>query len=216
MNDIPPSAASISVAGVPVAGADAVLHWAALGVSVHPTVHIDPPADIGAGTRIWHFSHVLAGARIGRDCILGQNVMIGAGVVVGDRCKIQNNVSVYPGVTLEDGVFCGPSCVFTNVLNPRAEIERKHEFRPTLARRGATIGANATIVCGRVLGTYCMIGAGAVVTRDVPAFALMAGAPARRIGWVSRTGERLGPDLICPRDGARYREAGPELLEEIG
>jgi len=141
--------------------------------------------------------------------------MAGPDVTVGDDCKIQNNVSLYKGVTLEDGVFCGPSCVFTNVNNPRAEIERKDEFRPTLVRRGATIGANTTIVCGHTIGAYAFIAAGAVVTQNVPDFALMAGVPARRIGWMSRDGERLGPDLVCPRSGRRYREAGPDSIEEI-
>jgi predicted dehydrogenase/acetyltransferase-like isoleucine patch superfamily enzyme len=185
------------------------------GVKVHETAVIDEPVEIGAGTRIWHFSHVLAGVRIGRDCVIGQNAMIGPDVVVGDRCKIQNNVSLYKGVTLEDGVFCGPSAVFTNVLYVRAEIERKDEFRPTLVRRGATIGANATIVCGATLGAYCFVAAGAVVTDDVPAHALVAGVPARRIGWVSHAGERLGSDLVCPREGRRYRVADGNRLEEI-
>jgi predicted dehydrogenase/acetyltransferase-like isoleucine patch superfamily enzyme len=184
-------------------------------VQIHQSAYVDEPCEIGAGTRIWHFAHILARTRIGRDCSLGQNVMVGPDAVVGDRCKIQNNVSIYKGVTLEDGVFCGPSCVFTNVLNPRAEVERKDEFRPTLVRRGATIGANATVVCGHTIGEYAFIAAGAVVARDVPAFALMAGVPARRIGWMSRDGERLGPDLVCPRSGRRYREAGPDRLEEI-
>ena len=186
------------------------------GVMIHESAYIDEPVEIGAGTRIWHFSHVLAHSRIGRNCVIGQNVMIGPDVVVGDRCKLQNNVSLYPGVTLEDGVFCGPSCVFTNVNTPRAEIERKDEFRPTLVKRGATIGANATIVCGHTLGEYCFIAAGALVTKDVPAHALMAGAPARRAGWMSHDGEKLGPDLVCPRTGRRYLEAGPDQLEEIG
>ena len=181
----------------------------------HPLAAIDDGADIGKGTRIWHFSHVLKNTRIGENCIIGQNAMIGPDVTIGDRCKLQNNVSVYPGVTLEDGVFCGPSCVFTNVLTPRAEIERKNEFLPTLVKRGATIGANATIVCGSTLGEYCLIAAGAVVTKDVPPFALMAGVPARRIGWVGHAGERLGEDLVCPREGRRYRLAGPDRLEEI-
>ncbi len=158
---------------------------------------------------------MLKNSRIGENCVIGQNVSIGPDVTIGDRCKIQNNVSVYPGVTLEDGVFCGPSCVFTNVMNPRAEIERKNEFRPTLVKRGATIGANATIVCGSRLGEYCFIAAGAVVTKDVLPFALVAGVPARRIGWVSHSGERLGKDLVCPREGRRYRLAGPDRLEEI-
>ena len=182
---------------------------------IHPLAVIDDGAEIGRGTRIWHFSHVLKNSRIGENCVIGQNVSIGPDVTIGDRCKIQNNVSVYPGVTLEDGVFCGPSCVFTNVMNPRAEIERKNEFRPTLVKRGATIGANATIVCGLRLGEYCFIAAGAVVTKDVPPFALMAGVPARRIGWVGHSGEPLGKDLICPREGRRYRLIGSERLEEI-
>lgn len=178
---------------------------------VHESSYVDEGAEVGEGTRIWHFSHILPGTRIGRNCSIGQNVMIGPDVRVGDRCKIQNNVSLYKGVELEDGVFCGPSCVFTNVLNPRAEVERKEEFRPTLVRRGATIGANATIVCGNELGEYCLIAAGAVVTRPVPAFALMAGVPARRIGWVSRAGEILGETLTCPRTGERYEETDGRL-----
>jgi predicted dehydrogenase/carbonic anhydrase/acetyltransferase-like protein (isoleucine patch superfamily) len=184
-------------------------------VKVHATACVDEPVEIGAGTRIWHFSHVLPRSRIGKNCILGQNVMVGPDVTIGDNCKFQNNVSVYPGVTIEDGVFCGPSCVFTNVINPRAEIERKSEFRTTLVRRGATIGANATIVCGHTLGEYCMIGAGAVVTRDVPAFALMVGSPARRVGWMSRAGVKLGKDLVCPIDGSIYRETAPNKLELV-
>jgi UDP-2-acetamido-3-amino-2,3-dideoxy-glucuronate N-acetyltransferase len=171
---------------------------------VHPTAVVDAGAEIGAGTRVWHFCHVLPGARIGPRCVLGQNVMVGARVAVGAGCKIQNNVSLYEGVELEDEVFCGPSCVFTNVLTPRAFIERKREFRPTLVRRGATIGANATIVCGVTIGRFAFVGAGAVVTRDVPDYALVVGSPARRVGWVSRAGEVLGPDLVCPRTGERY------------
>jgi UDP-2-acetamido-3-amino-2,3-dideoxy-glucuronate N-acetyltransferase len=185
------------------------------GAQIHPSAFVDQPCEIGAGTRIWHFAHVLPRTRIGRDCSLGQNVMVGPDVSVGDGCKIQNNVSLYKGVTLEDGVFCGPSCVFTNVNNPRAEIERKDEFRATLVKRGATIGANATIVCGHTIGEYAFIAAGAVVTQTVPAFALMAGVPARRIGWMSHAGEKLGADLVCPRSGRRYREAGPDRIEEI-
>jgi predicted dehydrogenase/acetyltransferase-like isoleucine patch superfamily enzyme len=181
----------------------------------HETALIDDGCTIGAGTRIWHFSHVLTGTRIGRDCVLGQNVMLGPDVTVGDRCKIQNNVSLYKGVVLEDGVFCGPSAVFTNVLTPRAEIERKDAFLPTRVGRGATIGANATIVCGHTLGAYCMVAAGAVVTRDVPPHGLVAGSPARRIGWVSHAGERLGPDLVCPRSGRRYTLKGEDRLEEL-
>ena len=181
------------------------------GAFVHESAWVDAGAKVGAGSRLWHFVHVLPGTVIGANCILGQNVMAGPDVTIGDGCKIQNNVALYRGVVLEDQVFCGPSCVFTNVLTPRANVERKEEFAPTLVRRGATIGANATIVCGNTLGAYCMIAAGAVVTRDVPDFALMAGVPARRIGWVSRSGERLGPDLICPRTGERYREDGETL-----
>jgi len=184
-------------------------------VSIHDSAYVDEPAEIGAGTRIWHFSHVLAGSRVGRDCSIGQNVVIGPNVTVGDRCRIQNNVSVYEGVTLEDGVFCGPSCVFTNVVNPRAEVSRKDEFRSTRVGRGATIGANATIVCGHDIGEYAFIAAGAVVAADVPPFALMVGIPARRVGWMSHEGERLGDDLVCPRSGRRYRETATDGLEEI-
>jgi UDP-2-acetamido-3-amino-2,3-dideoxy-glucuronate N-acetyltransferase len=178
----------------------------------HDTAVIDPGVDIGPGTKIWHFAHVLSGSRIGANCNLGQNVMVGPNVRVGDGCKIQNNVAVYEGVTLEDDVFCGPSMVFTNVLLPRAHVSRRAEFLPTLVKRGASIGANATIVCGHTIGAYAMIGAGAVVTRDVPDFALLIGAPARRIGWVSRSGDRLKSDLVCPRTGERYRLDGGRLL----
>jgi acetyltransferase-like isoleucine patch superfamily enzyme len=185
------------------------------GVTIHESAYVDEPVEIGRGSRIWHFSHILGHTKIGRDVTIGQNVVIGPQVTIGDKCKIQNNVSLYKGVTLEDGVFCGPSCVFTNVNNPRAEIERKSEFRPTLVKRGATIGANATIVCGTTLGEYCFIAAGAVVTKDVPAFALMAGVPARRIGWMSHSGERLGEDLVCPATRRRYRQIDDDRIEEI-
>lgn len=178
---------------------------------VHESAYVDDGVELGDGTKIWHFSHILSGCRIGRNCSVGQNVMIGPDVHVGNNCKIQNNVALYKGVDLEDGVFCGPSCVFTNVLNPRAEVERKDEFRPTRVRRGATIGANATIVCGNELGAYCLIAAGAVVTKPVPAYALMAGVPARRIGWVSRAGEILDDTLTCPRTGERYEADGDTL-----
>jgi UDP-2-acetamido-3-amino-2,3-dideoxy-glucuronate N-acetyltransferase len=171
---------------------------------VHPSACVDEGCEVMAGTKIWRFSHVMSGSRIGRDTVIGQNVTIGPNVTIGNRCKIQNNVSVYTGVTLEDGVFCGPSCVFTNVANPRAEVERKSEFRPTHVGRGATIGANATVVCGHTLGEYCFVAAGAVVTRDVLPHALVAGNPARQIGWVSHAGERLGSDLVCPRTGSWY------------
>ncbi len=181
---------------------------------VHPTAVVDDGVGIGAETKVWHFCHIMAGARIGARCVLGQNVMIGPGVSLGDGVKVQNNVSVYAGVTLEDEVFCGPSCVFTNVLMPRAFVERKDEFLPTLVRRGASIGAIATIVCGVRVGAYAMVGAGAVVTRDVADHALVVGNPARLLGWVSRSGERLGDDLVCPRTGERYRQAGGGLRLE--
>ncbi len=183
------------------------------GVFIHESAYVDDPCKIGRGTKIWHFVHVLKNTEIGESCSIGQNVMIGPDVKVGSNCKIQNNVSLYNGVELEDGVFCGPSCVFTNVNNPRAEIERKNEFARTLVQRGATIGANATVVCGSTLGAYCFIAAGAVVTKDVPAHALMAGVPAKRIGWMSRLGRRLGADLVCPEDGSRYKETSDGRLE---
>lgn len=181
---------------------------------VHESAYVDEGATLGQGTKVWHFSHILPGTRLGENCSVGQNVMIGPDVAVGDNCKIQNNVSLYKGVELEDGVFCGPSCVFTNVVNPRADVERKDEFRRTLVRRGATIGANATIVCGNELGEYCLIAAGAVVTKPVPPFALMAGVPARRIGWVSQAGEILDERLTCPRTGERYEVDG-EMLKRL-
>lgn len=171
---------------------------------VHESSYVDDGCTIGQGTKIWHFSHILGGTVIGADCIIGQNVMIGPDVKIGNRCKVQNNVSLYKGVELADGVFCGPSCVFTNVLNPRAGIERKDEYRPTKVGRGATIGANATIICGNRLGEYCMIGAGAVITADIRPHALMIGVPARYKGWVSHDGEILGNDLKCPRSGRQY------------
>jgi UDP-2-acetamido-3-amino-2,3-dideoxy-glucuronate N-acetyltransferase len=164
-------------------------------VTIHPTAIIDAGATIGDGTRIWHWVHVCAGARIGTGCSLGQNVFVGNRVVIGSNVKIQNNVSVYDNVTLEDDVFCGPSMVFTNVYNPRAAVSRKDAYRDTLVRRGATLGANCTIVCGTTIGEYAFIGAGAVVNREVVPFALMAGVPARHIGWMSRFGERLGLPL---------------------
>ena len=181
----------------------------------HPTAVIDDGVTIGAGTKVWHFAHVLGGSKLGERCVVSQNVMIGPNVTIGNGCKIQNNVSLYKGVELEDDVFCGPSCVFTNVINPRSEIVRRDEFRRTLVKRGATIGANATIVCGHTLGSYCFIAAGAVVTSDVPPYALMAGVPAKRIGWMGRAGARLGPDLVCPIDGTRYRETHDNGLEPI-
>jgi UDP-2-acetamido-3-amino-2,3-dideoxy-glucuronate N-acetyltransferase len=182
---------------------------------VHESSYIDDDVQIGEGTKIWHFSHVLMGSQIGDDCSLGQNVVVGPRVIIGNKVKIQNNVSVYEGVTLEDGVFCGPSCVFTNVNNPRSEIVRKDEYRKTTVRRGASIGANATVICGHDLGQYCFIAAGAVVTKEVPAYALMAGTPAKRIGWMSKAGGRLSADLICPLEGTAYRQLSPNLIEEI-
>lgn len=177
---------------------------------VHASAIVDEGARLGAGTRVWHFSHVCGGARIGAACSLGQNVFIGNDVQIGDRVKIQNNVSVYDAVTIEDDVFCGPSMVFTNVYNPRSAVVRKDEYRRTLVARGATIGANATIVCGVSVGPYAFIAAGAVVNRDVPPFALMAGVPARQIGWMSRHGERLplaagaSGKASCPHTGDIY------------
>jgi UDP-2-acetamido-3-amino-2,3-dideoxy-glucuronate N-acetyltransferase len=185
------------------------------GARVHDSSYVDEPVRIGEGTVIWHFCHILSDVSIGKNCSIGQNVMIGPRATVGNGCKIQNNVSIYDGVILEDDVFCGPSCVFTNVMNPRAFVSRKAEFKATLVERGATIGANATIVCGNKIGRFSFVAAGAVVTKDVPAFALVAGLPARRIGWMSRSGERLGSNLTCPRDGSRYRETADGLLEEI-
>lgn len=190
--------------------------WETKGVRVHESAYIDDPEmPIGAGTRIWHFAHILPGVEIGSGCSFGQNVVVGPNVKIGANCKVQNNVSLYEGVTLEDGVFCGPSCVFTNVNNPRSEIERKAEFRKTVVKRGASIGANATIVCGHDLGEYCFIAAGAVVTSHVPAYALMAGVPAKRIGWMSRAGRKLGPDLVCPETGERYKETADGRLEPV-
>ena len=177
---------------------------------VHPSAFVDEPSEIGAGASIWHFSHVMKNARLGAGCILGQNVFVASGVVIGNNVKIQNNVSVYAGVELEDDVFCGPSCVFTNVTNPRSQIVRRDQYARTVVRRGATIGANATIVCGHTLGRYCFIAAGAVVRSEVPDYALMAGVPAVRKGWMSRHGSRLpapAPDgtMTCPESGWRYR-----------
>jgi UDP-2-acetamido-3-amino-2,3-dideoxy-glucuronate N-acetyltransferase len=177
------------------------------GFFVHPTAVVDDGAAIGQGTRIWHFCHVMPGARIGRDCVLGQNIYVGRDVVIGDNAHIQNNVSVYENVTLEEDVFCGPSMVFTNVINPRSHVPRKDEFLDTLVRRGASIGANATILCGTTIGRYAFIGAGAVVTRDVPDYALMVGTPARRRGWICRCGvglELAGERATCGACGDRY------------
>lgn len=170
----------------------------------HESACVDEGCEIGAGTRIWHFSHVLKGSRIGANCSLGQNVVVGPNVSIGDECKIQNNVSIYEGVTLEDGVFCGPSCVFTNVRNPRAFVSRRDVFEPTIVKRGASIGANATIRLGVTLGEYCFVAAGAVVVKDVAPHALVAGVPARQTGWVSHAGEVLREDMTCRWSGDRY------------
>ena len=182
---------------------------------VHESSYIDEGCSIGKGTKIWHFSHVMSGCTIGEDCNIGQNVVISPDVVLGRNCKIQNNVSVYTGVRCEDDVFLGPSMVFTNVINPRSAVSRKSEYRETIIERGASVGANATIVCGHRLGAYCLIGAGSVVTKDVPAYALMVGNPARRIGWVSRHGEKLHFNeaglATCPATGEHYRLLNGEV-----
>ena len=181
-----------------------------MSITIHPSAIVDEGAQIGEGSRVWHFAHVCGGARIGKGVSLGQNVFVGNKVNIGDHCKIQNNVSVYDNVTLEDGVFCGPSMVFTNVYNPRSLIERKNEYRDTLVKKGATLGANCTIVCGTTIGEYAFIGAGAVINKDVPAYALMVGVPAKQIGWMSQYGEQLDLPLqgngqaTCPVTGTRY------------
>ena len=190
-----------------------------MSYTCHDSAIVDPGAEIGEGSRVWHFVHVCGGARVGARCSLGQNVFVGNRVVIGDDCKIQNNVSIYDNVTLEPGVFCGPSMVFTNVYNPRAQVARKDEYRDTVVRTGATLGANCTIVCGVTIGEFAFIAAGAVINRDVPAHALMAGVPARRIGWMSRHGERLELPLdaegegeaFCPTTGERYRLSKGEV-----
>jgi UDP-2-acetamido-3-amino-2,3-dideoxy-glucuronate N-acetyltransferase len=186
----------------------------------HPSAIVDEGAQIGDGSRVWHFVHVCAGARIGKNVSLGQNVFVGNKVVIGDNCKIQNNVSVYDNVTLEDAVFCGPSMVFTNVYSPRSLIDRKNEYKDTLVRRGATLGANCTIVCGVTIGEFAFVGAGAVIHRDVPAYALMVGVPAKQIGWMSEFGEQLNLPLegdaedVCPHTGTRYLLSGRTLRRE--
>lgn len=187
-------------------------------VSIHPTAIVDEGANIGAGTRVWHWVHVCSGAQIGNDCSLGQNVFIGNKVTIGNNVKIQNNVSVYDNVTLEDDVFCGPSMVFTNVYNPRSAVPRKNEYRDTLVKQGTTLGANCTIVCGVTIGEYSFVAAGAVVNRNVAPYALVAGVPARQIGWVSRHGARLQLPLsgeaeaTCPDTGERYKLVGTSCV----
>jgi UDP-2-acetamido-3-amino-2,3-dideoxy-glucuronate N-acetyltransferase len=191
-----------------------------MSVSIHPTAIVDEGAQIGEGSRVWHWVHVCAGAQIGRDVSLGQNVFVGNKVVIGDRCKIQNNVSVYDNVTLEEGVFCGPSMVFTNVYNPRSLIERKNEYRDTLIKRGATLGANSTIVCGVTIGEFAFIGAGAVVNKDVKPYALIVGVPARQVGWMSEYGEQIALPLsgegeyTCPHTAHVYKLDGAYLARQ--
>ncbi|PHR56638.1 MAG: N-acetyltransferase [Robiginitomaculum sp.] len=177
----------------------------------HESSYIDANVDIGSGTKIWHFCHILPNTRIGQNCSLGQNVVLGPDVIVGNGCKIQNNVSIYKGVTLEDDVFCGPSCVFTNVLTPRANVSRAGEFLDTRVKKGASIGANATIVCGNEIGEYSLIAAGSVITKPVKPHALMAGVPAKQIGWVSHSGEILDETLTCPKTGEVYEIDGGQL-----
>jgi UDP-2-acetamido-3-amino-2,3-dideoxy-glucuronate N-acetyltransferase len=192
-----------------------VTDYAAPEYFVHPTAVIDDNVTVGRGSKIWHFSHILSGSKIGEKCNLGQNVMVGPDVVIGNNCKLQNNVSVYQGVTLEDGVFCGPSMVFTNIYNPRAEIRKMDQVRPTRVKKGATIGANATIVCGVTLGRYSFIGAGAIVNKNVPDYAIVVGNPARQIGWACECGERLTEDFDCLSCGRQF-EKKDEGLEPVG
>ena len=182
---------------------------------VHDSSHVDNGSSVGNGTKIWHFSHVMSGASIGENCILGQNIYIGMRAVIGHRCKIQNNVSLYDYVVLQDDVFCGPSCVFTNVTNPRAFIERKSDYKQTLVMHGASIGANATIVCGVTLGRFCFVGAGAVVTRNVPDYALVYGSPARVKGWLCECGESLDNSRICPVCQKVYESNGELIIEKV-
>jgi UDP-2-acetamido-3-amino-2,3-dideoxy-glucuronate N-acetyltransferase len=180
-------------------------------IFIHASAVIDPDCKVENGTKIWHFSHILSGSRIGKNCNIGQNVVVGPDVTIGRNCKIQNNVSVYKGVTLEDGVFCGPSMVFTNIYNPRADIPKMDQVRPTLVKKGATIGANATILCGTTLGNFAFVGAGAVVTQDISDHALVVGNPAKQIGWVCRCGEKLMDDLHCRACGNTYSEVNEGL-----
>ncbi|MDG2267826.1 MAG: acyltransferase [Alphaproteobacteria bacterium] len=181
---------------------------------IHETAIVSEDSIIGPETKIWHFSHVFGKSVVGKNCVLGQNVMVGPEVKVGSNCKIQNNVSLYKGLILEDNVFCGPSCVFTNVKTPRAFIDRSNEFSQTLIKKGCSIGANATIICGIELGEYSMIGAGALVTKNVRPYSLVIGSPAKHIGWISESGERLGPDLICKRTGEIYEKKNGNLYKK--
>lgn len=182
-----------------------------MNVTIHPTAIVDEGAEIGEGSRVWHWVHISGGAKIGRDCSFGQNVFVGNRVVIGHNCKIQNNVSIYDNVTLEDDVFCGPSMVFTNVYNPRSAVSRKDEYRNTIVKRGVTLGANCTVVCGTTLGEYAFVAAGAVINRDVKPYALMAGVPAKQIGWMSQFGDRLelpltgSGEATCPHTGVIYK-----------
>ena len=188
-----------------------------MSVFVHESAYVDEGARIGAGTKVWHFSHVMSGAEIGENCVLGQNVFVAKGVRIGNNVKIQNNVSVYEGVELEDDVFCGPSMVFTNVKNPRSAFPRRGQYTKTIAKRGATIGANATIVTGVTLGAWCFVAAGAVVTKDVPAYAMVAGVPAKIVGWACECGERLtfdGGRAVCGACGKTYRMTGENQVEK--
>lgn len=180
----------------------------------HESSYLDDNVEIGANTKIWHFCHILPGTQIGKNCSLGQNVMAGPDVIIGNGCKIQNNVALYKGVILEDDVFCGPSMVFTNVTTPRSEVNRREEYTQTFVRKGATIGANATIVCGNELGEYCFIAAGAVVTKDVKPHAVMAGVPAKQIGWVAHSGEMLREDMKCPRSDDEYEVINGNLIRK--
>lgn len=190
-------------------------------VFIHDSAIVDEGATIGADSRVWHFVHICGGAIIGKKCSLGQNVFVGNKVIIGDDCKIQNNVSVYDNVTLEDGVFCGPSMVFTNVYNPRSFVDRKSEFMSTLVKTGATLGANCTIVCGNTIGKFAFVGAGSVVNKDVPDYALMVGVPARQIGWMSEYGERLelpltgSGEAFCEHTGTKYTLADGKLTKEV-
>ena len=182
---------------------------------LHASSYVDQPCLIGKGTKIWHFSHIMKDSKIGKNCNIGQNVVISPKVIIGNNVKIQNNVSVYTGVKCENDVFLGPSMVFTNIINPRSAIVRRDQYVKTLVKKSASIGANATVFCGNTLGAYCLIGAGAVITKDVPDYALMAGTPAKRIGWMSKAGGRLDSNLICPIDGTNYRLLCKEKLEEV-